>query len=102
MCAVAFALPADWDGIKLMALPGQHHKRTRLEAPFAKIGDVESLTIFDDVFVPNSRVFMNGLENEGVCRYAGYQMCIRDSCRALPFRERRRTPRWAGRRKRRR
>ena len=70
--AVAFSLPADWDGIKLMALPGQHHKRTRLEAPFAKIGDVESLTIFDDVFVPNDRVFMNGLDNEGVCRYAGY------------------------------
>ena len=70
--AVAFALPADWDGIKLMALPGQHHKRHFIEAPFAKIGDVESLTIFDDVFVPNSRVFMNGLENEGVCRYAGY------------------------------
>jgi 4-hydroxyphenylacetate 3-monooxygenase/4-hydroxybutyryl-CoA dehydratase/vinylacetyl-CoA-Delta-isomerase len=70
--AVAFALPADWDGVKLMALPGQHHKRTRLEAPFAKIGDCESLTIFDDVFVPNERVFMNGLDNEGVCRYAGY------------------------------
>ena len=70
--AVAFALPADWDGIKLMAIPGQHHKRTHIEAPFAQIGDVESLTIFDDVFVPNSRVFMNGLENDGVCRYAGY------------------------------
>ncbi len=70
--AVAFALPADWDGIKLMALPGQHHKRTRLDAPFAQIGDVESLTIFDDVFVPYSRVFMNGREQEGVCRYAGY------------------------------
>lgn len=70
--AISFALPADWDGIKLMALPGQHHKRKHLEAPFAKVGDVESLTIFDDVFVPNERVFMNGLDNEGVCRYAGY------------------------------
>ena len=70
--AVAFALPADWDGIKLMVLPGLHHERKHLEAPFAKIGDVESLTIFDDVFVPNERLFMNGLENEGVCRYAGY------------------------------
>ena len=70
--AVAFALPADWDGIKIMALPGQHHKRTHLEAPYAKIGDVESLTIFDDVFVPYERVFMCGRDNEGVCRYAGY------------------------------
>ena len=70
--AVAFALPADWEGIKLMALPGQHHKRHFIDAPFANIGDVESLTIFDDVFVPYSRVFMNGREQEGVCRYAGY------------------------------
>jgi 4-hydroxyphenylacetate 3-monooxygenase/4-hydroxybutyryl-CoA dehydratase/vinylacetyl-CoA-Delta-isomerase len=70
--AVAFALPADWEGIKLMALPGVHHKRNYLEAPFAKIGDVESLTIFDDVFVPYDRVFMCGRDDEGVCRYAGY------------------------------
>ena len=70
--AVAFALPADWEGIKIMALPGQHHKRTHLEAPYAKIGDVESLTVFDDVFVPYERVFMCGRDNEGVCRYAGY------------------------------
>jgi 4-hydroxybutyryl-CoA dehydratase/vinylacetyl-CoA-Delta-isomerase len=70
--AVAFALPADWDGVKLMALPGKHHKRKHIEAPFALIGDVESLTIFDDTFVPNDRVFMCGRDNEGVCRYAGY------------------------------
>ncbi len=70
--AVAFALPADWPGIKLMALPGQHHKRKFLDAPWAKIGDVESLTVFDDVFVPYERVFMCGRDNEGVCRYAGY------------------------------
>jgi 4-hydroxyphenylacetate 3-monooxygenase/4-hydroxybutyryl-CoA dehydratase/vinylacetyl-CoA-Delta-isomerase len=70
--AVAFALPADWEGIKLMALPGLHHKRNHLEAPFAKIGDVESLTIFDDVFVPYDRVFLCGRDQENVCRYAGY------------------------------
>ena len=70
--AVAFALPADWDGIKLMALPGQHHKRKHIDAPWAHIGDVESLTIFDDCFVPYDRVFMCGRDNEGVCRYAGY------------------------------
>ena len=70
--AVAFALPADWPGIKLMALPAQHHKRHHIDAPWAHIGDVESLTIFDDVFVPYERVFMCGRDNEGVCRYAGY------------------------------
>ena len=70
--AVAFALPGDWDGVKLMALPGQHHKRKHIDAPWAHIGDVESLTIFDDCFVPYDRVFMCGRDNEGVCRYAGY------------------------------
>ena len=70
--AVAFALPADWDGVKLMALPGLHHKRKHLDAPFAHIGDVESLTIFDDTFVPYERVFMCGRDNEGVARFAGY------------------------------
>ena len=70
--AVAFALPADWEGIKLMALPGQHHKRKHIDAPWAHIGDVESLTIFDDVFVPYERVFMCGRDHEDVCRYAGY------------------------------
>ena len=32
--AISFALPGDWPGMKLMALPGQHHKRKHLEAPF--------------------------------------------------------------------
>jgi 4-hydroxybutyryl-CoA dehydratase / vinylacetyl-CoA-Delta-isomerase len=70
--AISFALPADWDRIKLMALPGRHHKRTHLNAPFADVGDVESLTIFDDVFVPEERVFMNGLDHPGVLQFAGY------------------------------
>ena len=70
--AVSFALPADWDGVKLMALPGLHHKRKHLEAPFSKIGDVESLTIFDDVFVPEDRLFLNGYDNPDVVQYAGY------------------------------
>ena len=70
--ALSFALPADWPGIKLMALPGLHHKRKHLDAPFAKIGDVESMTIFDDVFVPEDRVFLNGLDGEGVAQFGGY------------------------------
>lgn len=70
--AISFALPGDWDGIKLMALPGKHHKRNHIQAPFAQVGDVESLTIFDDVFVPNERVFMNGRDHADVLQYAGY------------------------------
>ena len=70
--AVAFALPADWEGIKLMALPGKRHKRQKLDCPVAFVGDVESMTVFDDVFVPNERVYLNGLENPDVVQYAGY------------------------------
>ncbi|MDR1291952.1 MAG: aromatic ring hydroxylase, partial [Clostridiales Family XIII bacterium] len=70
--AVSFALPADWDGVMLMALPGLHHKRSRLEAPYANAGDVESMTIFNDVFVPDERVFLNGLDTPDVVQYAGY------------------------------
>ncbi len=70
--AISFALPADWDGIKLMALPGLHHKRKHLQAPFNEAGDVESLTIFDDVFVPEDRIFLNGLDHPDVLQYAGY------------------------------
>jgi len=70
--AVSFALPADWEGVKLMALPGGHTKRKHLDAPMGHVGDVESMTVFDDVFVPNDRVFMNGLDNPGVVQYAGY------------------------------
>lgn len=70
--AVAFALPADWEGIKIMGLPGLQHKREHIKAPCAEVGDVESMTIFDDVFVPNDRIFLNGLENPDNVQYAGY------------------------------
>jgi 4-hydroxyphenylacetate 3-monooxygenase/4-hydroxybutyryl-CoA dehydratase/vinylacetyl-CoA-Delta-isomerase len=55
-----------------MALPGGHPRRKKLHAPVSNVGDVESMTIFDDVFVPNDRIFMNGLENPDVVQYAGY------------------------------
>jgi 4-hydroxybutyryl-CoA dehydratase/vinylacetyl-CoA-Delta-isomerase len=58
--AVAFAIPADADGVKLVVRPAYLRKRIKLHAPIAKFGDAESLTIFDDVFVPWERVFMCG------------------------------------------
>jgi 4-hydroxyphenylacetate 3-monooxygenase/4-hydroxybutyryl-CoA dehydratase/vinylacetyl-CoA-Delta-isomerase len=70
--AVSFALPADWPGVKLAALPGIRHKRKYIDAPIAHVGDMESLTIFDDVFVPKERVFLNGLAHPGCTPYAGF------------------------------
>jgi len=58
--AVAFAIPADTEGVKLVTRPTYPHKRIKLAAPIVKFGDAESLTIFDDVFVPGERVFMCG------------------------------------------
>jgi 4-hydroxyphenylacetate 3-monooxygenase/4-hydroxybutyryl-CoA dehydratase/vinylacetyl-CoA-Delta-isomerase len=58
--AVAFAIPADAEGVKLVCRPASFRPRQQLDAPVAKFGSVESFTIFDDVFVPNERVFMAG------------------------------------------
>ena len=53
-------------------LPGIRHKRNHIDAPIAHVGDLESLTIFDDTFIPMDRVFMNGLENPGCTKDAGF------------------------------
>jgi len=58
--AVAFAIPADTEGVKLVVRPAYPRKRIKLDAPVAHFGDAESLTIFDDVFVPWERVLMCG------------------------------------------
>ncbi|MEM3551926.1 MAG: 4-hydroxyphenylacetate 3-hydroxylase N-terminal domain-containing protein [Candidatus Bathyarchaeia archaeon] len=58
--AVAFAVPADDPGVKLVVRPAYLRKRKKLDAPIVNFGTAESLTIFDDVFVPWERVFMCG------------------------------------------
>jgi len=58
--AVAFAIPADTEGVKLVVRLAYPRKRIKLGAPIANYGNAESFTIFDDVFVPWERVFMCG------------------------------------------
>lgn len=59
--AIAFAVPADTEGIYLITRFAEAPPREPgLEAPFADFVDVESFTVFDDVFVPNERIFING------------------------------------------
>jgi len=58
--AVAFAIPADTEGVKLLIRSTAVRPRVRLQAPVAEIGMSDSLTIFDNVFVPWERVFMCG------------------------------------------
>jgi aromatic ring hydroxylase len=62
--AVAFAIPANTPGLKLLASPygsaGQE-ERSEFEFPItAKHKMMETTTVFDDVFVPWERVFLAG------------------------------------------
>ncbi len=58
--AVAFAIPADTKGVKLVSTSVFPPKRIKLDAPVSKMGVSDSTIIFDDVFVPWERVFMCG------------------------------------------
>ena len=58
--AVSFAMPADAPGIVIVNRPSYPEARVELEAPYNHYGVSDSMTIFDNVFVPNDRVFMCG------------------------------------------
>ena len=77
--AVSFAVPMDTKGLFMVI--GRQSCDTRkcegseLDVGNSEFGGVEALTIFDDVFVPNDRIFMNGeTEFAGMLveRFAGY------------------------------
>ena len=70
--AVAFALPADAEGVKILVRPASQHRRKHLKAPIAEIGDGEAFIIFDDVFVPRGRVFLDGKGDPRQTPYAGF------------------------------
>lgn len=58
--AVAFAVPADIEGLYLVTRPTNTEVRRELKAPYNELGVCDSMAIFDNVFVPNERVFMAG------------------------------------------
>lgn len=58
--AVAFAVPADSDGVKLITHVANPRPRKIFKAPIAEHGFADSFVIFDDLFVPWERVFMCG------------------------------------------
>jgi 4-hydroxybutyryl-CoA dehydratase / vinylacetyl-CoA-Delta-isomerase len=68
--AVSFAVPLDTPNL-FMIIGRQSCDTRKLEGGKMDVGNpefggVEALTIFDDVFVPNDRIFLNG-----ECEYAG-------------------------------
>jgi aromatic ring hydroxylase len=59
--ALAFAIPVDTPGLKLIASPYGGSPRAEFDAPLsAERKMMETITIFDDVFVPWDRVFLAG------------------------------------------
>jgi 4-hydroxyphenylacetate 3-monooxygenase/4-hydroxybutyryl-CoA dehydratase/vinylacetyl-CoA-Delta-isomerase len=58
--AVAFSVPADSEGVKLITHVANPRPRKVFKAPVADFGFADSFVIFDDLFVPWERVFMYG------------------------------------------
>lgn len=58
--SIAFAVPADAEGVKIVARTSRLRAPAELEMPQAEIGDDENMIIFDNVFVPWDRVFLCG------------------------------------------
>lgn len=86
--AVSFAVPVDSDGI-FMIIGRQSCDTRKLEGSEIDVGNsefggVEALTVFDDVFVPNDRIFLNGeTEFAGMMveRFAGYHRQSYGGCK---------------------
>ena len=86
--AISFAVPSDTEGI--ICIYGRQSCDTRkLEEGDIDVGNKlfgghEALVIFDDVFVPNSRIFMNGeVDFSGILveRFAGYHRQSYGGCK---------------------
>jgi 4-hydroxybutyryl-CoA dehydratase / vinylacetyl-CoA-Delta-isomerase len=59
--SIAFAVPVNTPGVKLLTSPFGDGEIRPGERPIsARHKMMETLTIFDDVFVPNDRIFLNG------------------------------------------
>jgi len=58
--SVAFAVPADAEGVKLITHVTNPRTRKKFKTPVSEYGFADSFVIFDDLFVPNERVFMCG------------------------------------------
>ncbi len=86
--AVSFAVPVDTEGI-VMIIGRQSCDTRKLEGSQMDVGNsefggVEALVVFDDVFVPNDRIFLNGeFEYAGMLveRFAGYHRQSYGGCK---------------------
>jgi 4-hydroxybutyryl-CoA dehydratase/vinylacetyl-CoA-Delta-isomerase len=86
--AISFAVPVDAKGIFLIV--GRQSCDTRkleggtIDVGNSEFGGMEALVVFDDVFVPNERIFLNGeTEFAGMLveRFAGYHRQSYGGCK---------------------
>lgn len=87
--AVSFAIPSDAEGI--LMIYGRQSCDTRKLEPGADVdlgnkqfGGQEALVVFDNVFIPNDRIFMNGeVDFAGMLveRFAGYHRQSYGGCK---------------------
>lgn len=86
--AIAFSVPVDSEGIFMIV--GRQSCDTRklegsqIDVGNSQFGGMEALTIFDNVFVPNDRIFLNGeTEFAGMMveRFAGYHRQSYGGCK---------------------
>ncbi len=87
--AIAFSVPTDAEGITMII--GRQSCDTRkmekdadIDVGNKEFGGVEALVVFDDVFVPNDRIFLNGeTEYAGMMveRFAGYHRQSYGGCK---------------------
>ncbi|MFA9422570.1 MAG: 4-hydroxyphenylacetate 3-hydroxylase family protein [Sedimentibacter sp.] len=86
--AIAFSVPVDAEGI-LMIVGRQSCDTRKLEGSKldmgnSEFGGMEALLIFDDVFVPNDRIFLNGETDFAgmmIERFAGYHRQSYGGCK---------------------
>lgn len=86
--AVSFALPTGADGIVMIigrqSCDTRKTEGSQIDVGNSEFGGMEALVVFDDVFVPNDRIFMDGeYEYAGVLveRFAGYHRQSYGGCK---------------------
>ena len=86
--SIAFAVPMDSEGLFMIigrqSCDTRKLENSKMDVGNCEFGGVEALTIFDNVFVPNDRIFLNGeTDFAGVLveRFAGYHRQSYGGCK---------------------
>lgn len=86
--AVSFAVPMNSEGIFMIigrqSCDTRKLEGSKLDVGNSEFGGVEALIVFDNVFVPNDRIFLNGetdFTNMLVERFAGYHRQSYGGCK---------------------